>query len=134
GAAAPAAARTSRPGGRADARIIASIIGPPNERRQELGFTGVRVRMSSAPIAARSRCVSSTMVGSSRNDTTMTTLSILDLAFVPEGGTPADALRHTLDLARHAERLGYTRSEEHTSELQSRENLVCRLLLEKKKK
>src|SRR5690606_41400654 len=28
----------------------------------------------------------------------------------------------------------YARSEEHTSELQSRENLVCRLLLEKKKK
>src|SRR6266511_4587521 len=26
-----------------------------------------------------------------------------------------------------------TRSEEHTSELQSRENLVCRILLEKKK-
>src|SRR5215475_14335700 len=32
-----------------------------------------------------------------------------------------------------AEQLG-RRSEEHTSELQSRENLVCRLLLEKKKK
>src|SRR5690606_42007180 len=30
--------------------------------------------------------------------------------------------------------LQYRRSEEHTSELQSRENLVCRLLLEKKKK
>src|SRR6266511_6248686 len=29
---------------------------------------------------------------------------------------------------------GASRSEEHTSELQSRENLVCRLLLEKKKK
>src|SRR5207302_10969166 len=29
---------------------------------------------------------------------------------------------------------GVLRSEEHTSELQSRENLVCRLLLEKKKK
>src|SRR5690606_41606044 len=28
---------------------------------------------------------------------------------------------------------GVRRSEEHTSELQSRENLVCRLLLEKKK-
>src|SRR5215475_1061466 len=28
----------------------------------------------------------------------------------------------------------FARSEEHTSELQSRENLVCRLLLEKKKK
>src|SRR5690606_40157299 len=32
-----------------------------------------------------------------------------------------------------AERPQYVRSEEHTSELQSRENLVCRLLLEKKK-
>src|SRR5207302_6893810 len=31
-------------------------------------------------------------------------------------------------------RFGEHRSEEHTSELQSRENLVCRLLLEKKKK
>src|SRR2546421_2026906 len=29
--------------------------------------------------------------------------------------------------------LGYDRSEEHTSELQSRSDLVCRLLLEKKK-
>src|SRR5690554_4635732 len=34
------------------------------------------------------------------------------------------------DLARHDP----TRSEEHTSELQSRPHLVCRLLLEKKKK
>src|SRR5690606_7420575 len=32
------------------------------------------------------------------------------------------------------EQFGNWRSEEHTSELQSRENLVCRLLLEKKKK
>ncbi|MFO7287490.1 MAG: LLM class flavin-dependent oxidoreductase [Gammaproteobacteria bacterium] len=39
----------------------------------------------------------------------MTALSILDLAFVPEGGTVADALRNTLDLAQHAERWGYTR-------------------------
>ena len=31
----------------------------------------------------------------------MLPLSILDLAFVPEGGTPADALRNTLDLAQH---------------------------------
>src|SRR5687768_17942272 len=31
-------------------------------------------------------------------------------------------------------RFGNTRSEEHTSELQSRLHLVCRLLLEKKKK
>jgi luciferase family oxidoreductase group 1 len=35
--------------------------------------------------------------------------SILDLAPIVEGATPADALRNSLDLARHAERLGYTR-------------------------
>src|SRR5690606_41324691 len=38
-------------------------------------------------------------------------------------------------IAGHGEKgvIGVDRSEEHTSELQSRENLVCRLLLEKKK-
>src|SRR5690606_39532246 len=36
-------------------------------------------------------------------------------------------------LVRCFQGLGVSRSEEHTSELQSRENLVCRLLLEKKK-
>src|SRR3712207_7099266 len=35
---------------------------------------------------------------------------------------------------RHGQRLRPSRSEEHTSELQSRQYLVCRLLLEKKKK
>src|SRR5206468_11341389 len=34
----------------------------------------------------------------------------------------------------HADRRIAARSEEHTSELQSRSDLVCRLLLEKKKK
>ena len=38
-----------------------------------------------------------------------TPISILDLAPVPKGFTPADALRNTLDLARHAERWGYRR-------------------------
>src|SRR2546422_7845647 len=35
---------------------------------------------------------------------------------------------------QEAQRRGLVRSEEHTSELQSRLHLVCRLLLEKKKK
>src|SRR5690606_41489340 len=45
------------------------------------------------------------------------------------------ALDHRSCLAdAHPHNLSQTqRSEEHTSELQSRENLVCRLLLEKKK-
>src|SRR3712207_7823001 len=47
------------------------------------------------------------------------------------GGPPVPRLRaveHRRDRARGV------RSEEHTSELQSRQYLVCRLLLEKKKK
>ncbi len=39
----------------------------------------------------------------------MTPLSILDLAPVPSGSTASDALRASLDLARLAETLGYTR-------------------------
>src|SRR3712207_8092543 len=38
------------------------------------------------------------------------------------------------DSDRHGLRMLTSRSEEHTSELQSRQYLVCRLLLEKKKK
>ncbi len=36
-------------------------------------------------------------------------LSVLDLVPVASGSTPTHAVRNTLDLARHAERLGYTR-------------------------
>src|SRR2546427_4498623 len=45
----------------------------------------------------------------------------------PERGGRGRAVRWTDQAARR-------RSEEHTSELQSQSNLVCRLLLEKKKK
>src|SRR5690606_40745980 len=45
---------------------------------------------------------------------------------------PTEVKRYTVRLK--LERISAAlRSEEHTSELQSRENLVCRLLLEKKK-
>src|SRR3712207_7227537 len=53
---------------------------------------------------------------------------ILDQA--PNGVSPV----YTVDMIRRAEQeIGRGRSEEHTSELQSRQYLVCRLLLEKKK-
>ncbi|MGE3271526.1 MAG: LLM class flavin-dependent oxidoreductase [Chloroflexota bacterium] len=48
----------------------------------------------------------------------MVPLSILDLVPIPEGSNPTIALRNSLDLARHAERLGYTRywvAEHHNS-------------------
>src|SRR5690242_20908453 len=52
-------------------------------------------------------------------------LPIFNLEFGYEGTVPLDTTR--------LKRIG-VRSEEHTSELQSHVNLVCRLLLEKKKK
>lgn len=39
----------------------------------------------------------------------MVPLSVLDLVNVLQGGTPREALHRSLDLARHVERLGYTR-------------------------
>src|SRR3712207_8114280 len=47
-----------------------------------------------------------------------------------DAGSAVRALEHALECRDEAEE----RSEEHTSELQSRQYLVCRLLLEKKKK
>src|ERR1700731_1998590 len=48
----------------------------------------------------------------------MTRLSVLDLSPIVEGSDAAQSLRNTLDLARHAERLGYHRywlAEHHNS-------------------
>ena len=39
----------------------------------------------------------------------MQAISVLDLAPIPEGSTPADALYNARSLAQHAERLGYQR-------------------------
>lgn len=39
----------------------------------------------------------------------MVPLSVLDLSPVPDGSDPAQSLRNSADLARHAERLGYRR-------------------------
>src|SRR3712207_7534050 len=43
-------------------------------------------------------------------------------------------IRGAMEIVRVVAERGLKRSEEHTSELQSRQYLVCRLLLEKKKK
>src|SRR3712207_7823008 len=55
----------------------------------------------------------------------------------PRGGSTAEVVKDSLkarDFSRicHAADSASERSEEHTSELQSRQYLVCRLLLEKK--
>src|SRR5438270_1208159 len=60
-----------------------------------------------------------------------TTLFRSDLDICAKSGTLAGSFLD--DLGHHRDETG-KRSEEHTSELQSQSNLVCRLLLEKKKK
>src|SRR2546430_14271417 len=53
---------------------------------------------------------------------------------VPCPSRPKRVSRRLHPLSNPSKRRGWrTRSEEHTSELQSQSNLVCRLLLEKKK-
>src|SRR3712207_7642011 len=62
---------------------------------------------------------------------------IVGFGEVVRRATEAAAARHlqvSESTATNLEALGVRRSEEHTSELQSRQYLVCRLLLEKKKK
>src|SRR3954453_11745522 len=49
------------------------------------------------------------MISAALRAQTLPPFSILDLAPVPLGSSPADALRNTLDLAQHADRWGYTR-------------------------
>ena len=39
----------------------------------------------------------------------MLPVSVLDVAPIVAGATPGDALRNSIDLVGHAERLGYTR-------------------------
>src|SRR3989449_4066362 len=58
--------------------------------------------------------------------------ALLKPARDPHGVLPRHPVRHEQHFARPRRRT--QRSEEHTSELQSRLHLVCRLLLEKKKK
>src|SRR3712207_8980380 len=60
----------------------------------------------------------------------MATVAVVGLGMA---GTPGIAARVFSALASSDINLVAIRSEEHTSELQSRQYLVCRLLLEKKK-
>src|SRR3712207_6901769 len=54
-------------------------------------------------------------------------------ALLAAGWAPRSAEELAIGAGSHSGEDGHRRSEEHTSELQSRQYLVCRLLLEKKK-
>src|SRR5690606_39321256 len=69
--------------------------------------------------------------------TVLATKECMEIAYKEYGSkhhlsNPANAFRHALWVILIIQKcLIWKRSEEHTSELQSRENIVCRLLLEK---
>src|SRR3712207_6974224 len=73
--------------------------------------------------------------------TTLFRSKLLSLVFLPltylnmmkTNGCLSIIMAHTYQITFHLTYLLNVRSEEHTSELQSRQYLVCRLLLEKKK-
>src|SRR5947209_16441285 len=80
---------------------------------------------------ARSRCASLAFFSNITSTTEIYTLSLHDALPISarHGGCATASASSCPPCARRS-----PRSEEHTSELQSRQYLVCRLLLEKKKK
>src|SRR5690606_40997654 len=112
-----------------------------------LGSGGAGVRLHERPVDGEFTCAAGReiwgfpkQVGTFDTDlgAGKRTRLVLDDQLVCEFGVrrglplPAPGLGLALTAYSHLD--GVTRSEEHTSELQSRENLVCRLLLEKKKR
>src|SRR5205085_8379046 len=76
------------------------------------------------------------MLGSPEGELTLAQV-VLYLALCPKSNAAYTAYAQARKLASetgHLDPPKHIRSEEHTSELQSQSNLVCRLLLEKKKK
>src|SRR5207302_10994877 len=94
---------------------------PPPPRSPLFPYTTL-FRSTPAP----ARCCGATSRGISSRSTSRT-------APGPKAGWARSPCDPTARVAAWG-RPSSARSEEHTSELQSRENLVCRLLLEKKKK
>src|SRR3712207_7240406 len=76
-----------------------------------------------APQCGPGRCRTANLIAVNRSARLMPALGLTDASMA---GTPP---RKAVPAASKA---GRVRSEEHTSELQSRQYLVCRLLLEKK--
>src|SRR5690606_39555378 len=123
-------------GGRRPAGAAAMAVGVHGARRPvgDPGLPDGHARVA-APGQSSLRCsVSTHMVMKSSKDPLF---PLVESFFRDYLQRVRGASRHTVLAYRDALRLFFafvadSRSEEHTSELQSRENLVCRLLLEKK--
>src|SRR5690606_42078476 len=95
--------------------LVLLVLGHRARRRRHSFPTRRSSDLSGNPIAGATVTITDTRTGATRTITTGANGTFAATGLVTGGP-------YTV-----------TRSEEHTSELQSRENLVCRLLLEKKK-
>src|SRR5690606_37868324 len=131
----PQANRSVGPSQQKDPFLAARVV---EEKDDGIVVRGARMLATLGPIADEVEVFPSTVVKADPADAPYA------FGFVIPCSTPGLKFicRETYDLNRskHDHPLGSrfeemdARSEEHTSELQSRENLVCRLLLEKKNK
>src|SRR5690606_2748490 len=137
----PRAGREARPRRRHRLSADAAPTGRPYDGRPR-GADQESTEMTDASDAVNAQTTTGTTQALSPMrylDKAMTALR--DLGLIRDGATTQEApivalLQQISDLDEErvvAITRTLSRSEEHTSELQSRENLVCRLLLEKKK-
>src|SRR3712207_6872555 len=84
----------------------------------------------SRPALTEAASLVSEVLGADKVDVFLYQADIDSLVAIGTSDTPMGRRQHELGLDRL--QLANARSEEHTSELQSRQYLVCRLLLEKK--
>src|SRR5699024_8389730 len=109
------------------------------ERARRLGAEAELLRAAAEALAERDRAVEELRAAEVEADWYLAELDLSGRSTdPPPGATEAEVHAATLD-EREREALreqarAHDRSEEHTSELQSRFDLVCRLLLEKKNK
>src|SRR5258708_29296727 len=91
------------------------------------------MRVSRVPCRTNSRTRRMTTLRNTARACVLAALPVLAAAQQP-GPAKVDSETISGLGARNIEMVSESRSEEHTSELQSPDHLVCRLLLEKKKK
>src|SRR5437762_10655726 len=106
----------------------------PNEIRTTMTAAAIVIRIAIG-IETAIGIGTKTAIASIRTETVIVTMMRITTAII--ASTAADLMAEIANGAvacRRRIRADLTRSEEHTSELQSPMYLVCRLLLEKKKK
>src|SRR5690606_40265258 len=125
---APALLANERPAGSINDEIRADMADARREVRADLAVARAELETDNLELGQNLRF--------GRSDQSGDDASPLPKAEItPRGDFLIDGEAVAIDARQRKELLAYrgqVRSEEHTSELQSRENLVCRLLLEKK--